>query len=100
MVDLSVSDVLSLTQDMMMTVVEEQWDELVDMQIRQDEMLRQLFAADGEMMFSDAEKEDLVEVQRLNQEILSAAEKHKSDIAHELRAMRQGKAKASVYQSL
>lgn len=93
------SSVLALTQDMMLVVIEQRWDVFMDMQIRQDEMLRQLFA-ETDLGLSDAEQADLFEVQRLNQEILQAAESHKSDIATEIRAIKQGKSKASAYQAL
>jgi len=99
MTDHSVSDVLLFTQDMLMLVIEEQWDQLMEMQVLQDKMLRQLFAA-ADSMFSKQEQEDLLEVQRLNQEVLNAAEAHRADIATELRSMRQGQAKASAYQAL
>jgi len=99
MTDHSVSDVLLFTQDMLLLVIEEQWDQLMEMQVQQDKMLRQLFAA-ADPMFSKQEKEDLLEVQRLNQEVLKAAEVYRTDIAAELRSMRQGQAKASAYQSL
>ncbi len=99
MTDHSVSDVLLFTQDMLLLAIEEQWDQLMEMQVLQDKMLRQLFVAD-EPMFSKQEQEDLLEVQRLNQEVLNAAGTHRADIATELRSMRQGQAKANAYQAL
>ena len=99
MADLSVLDVLSLTQDMMVCVIDGRWDELIEMQLEQDQMIKHLFS-DGERLFLDWEKENLFEVQRLNQEILNAAELHKTEIASKLRDMRQGQTKAGAYQSL
>lgn len=93
------SDVLSYTQDMMMAVIEEDWERLLEMQGEQDQMIRQLFA-DTARIFSGDEKKDMLEVQRLNQEILSATEAQKFEIADKLRDMKQGKSKAEVYQSV
>jgi len=94
-----VSEVLSFTQDMMMVVLEQQWDVLPDMQGKQDEMLKALFL-DKAYVFTAEEKEALFEVQRLNKDILIAAEAFKAEIAAKLRGMRQGKSKAGEYQSL
>ncbi len=91
--------VLAYTQDMMLAAIEEHWDELREMQSNQDAMLQALFSVAG-LILSEVEQEELFEVQRLNQEILAAAEAYKGDIASELREMRQGKAKASAYQAL
>jgi len=99
MVDQCVLDVLSFTQDMMVCVLEDRWDELIQMQLKQDRMIKDLFS-DGERLFLDKEKENLFEVQRLNQEILNAAELHKAEIASKLRELRQGKTKAGAYQAL
>ena len=99
MVDQGVLDVLSLTQEMMLCVLEERWDELIEMQLKQGQMIRDLFS-DGERLFLDNEKENLFEVQRLNQEIINATECHKTGIASKLRDMRQGKTKARAYQTL
>ena len=96
---MSVSTVLSYTQDMMLVVLEQQWEDLLDMQLKQDEMLKALFSS-KDPNFTAQEKDDLFEVQRLNQEILTAAESHKTEIASKLRDMRQGKTKASAYQAL
>lgn len=93
------SQVLSFTEDMMLSVIEGRWDELTEMQLKQDQMLRNLFS-DKERVFLDKEKENLFEVQRLNQEILTAAGVHRTDIAAKLREMQQGKTKAGAYQSL
>jgi len=95
----SVASVLSFTQDMMMVVLEQHWDVLLDMQLKQDEMIKGLFA-DQTVRFTDQEQEDLFEVQRLNQQILQAAELHKSEVAHQLRDMKQGKSKTGAYQAL
>jgi len=96
---MSVSAVLSYTQDMMMVVLEQQWEALLEMQLKQDEMLKALFSG-KDPGFTAQEKDDLFEVQRLNQEILTAAELHKTEIASKLRDMRQGKTKAGAYQAL
>ena len=96
---MSVSVVLSYTQDMMLVVLEQQWEALLDMQLKQDEMLKALFSS-KDPNFTAQEKDDLFEVQRLNQEILTAAEVHKTEVASKLRDMRQGKTKASAYQAL
>ena len=96
---MSVSTVLSYTQDMMLVVLEQQWEDLLDMQLKQDEMLKALFSS-KDPNFTAQEKDDLFEVQRLNQEILTAAEVHKTEVASKLRDMRQGKTKASAYQAL
>ena len=96
---MSVSAVLSYTQDMMMVVLEQQWEALLEMQLKQDEMLKALFSG-KDPNFTVQEKEDLFEVQRLNQEILNAAELHKTEVASKLRDMRQGKTKAGAYQAL
>lgn len=98
MVDKTASEVLLFTQDMMLAVMEERWDDLIEMQSVQDRMLKDLFAATQE--FSEQQKEQLFEVQRLNQEIISEADKHKADIANTLRKMSQGKAKINAYQSV
>lgn len=98
MVDKTASEVLLFTQDMMLAVMEERWDDLIEMQSVQDGMLKDLFAATQE--FSEQQKEQLFEVQRLNQEIISEADKHKADIANTLRKMSQGKAKINAYQSV
>jgi hypothetical protein len=94
-----VLDVLSLTQDMMLCVIDGCWDELIEKQLDQDQMIRNLFF-DAERLFLKEEKENLFEVQRLSQEILNAAELHKTEIASKLRDMRQGKTNAGVYRSL
>ena len=90
---------MAFTQDMMLAVIEQRWNGLMEMQLKQDEMLQELFS-EPEVLLSEAEQDDLLEVQRLNQAILIAAEATKSDIAKELRTMRQGKAKANIYQAL
>ena len=82
-----------------MVVLEQQWETLLDMQLKQDEMLKALFSS-NDPHFTVQEKDDLFEVQRLNQEILTAAELYKTEIASKLRDMRQGKTKAGAYQSL
>ena len=83
----------------MLVVLEQQWEALLDMQLKQDEMLKALFSS-KDPNFTAQEKDDLFEVQRLNQEILTAAEVHKTEVASKLRDMRQGKTKASAYQAL
>jgi len=82
-----------------MVVLEQHWDVLLDMQLKQDEMIKELFT-DQAVSFTDQEQEDLFEVQRLNQQILEAAELHKSEVAHQLRDMKQGKSKTGAYQAL
>jgi hypothetical protein len=99
MADQGVFEVLSLTQDMMVCVIDGRWDELIEMQLEQDQMIKNLFS-DAGRLFLKEEKENLFEVQRLNQEILNAAELHKTEIASKLSDMRQGKSKAGAYQSL
>ncbi len=99
MANQGVLEVLSLTQDMMVCVIDGRWDELIEMQLEQDQMIKNLFS-DAERLFLNKEKENLFEVQRLNQEISNAAELHKTEIASKLRDMRQGKTKAGVYRSL
>ena len=94
-----VSEVLSFTQDMMLVVLEQQWEDLPDMQGKQDKMLKTLFSNKGRV-FTAEEKEALFEVQRLNKEILNAAERCKADVAGKLREMQQGKSKVGAYQSL
>jgi len=94
-----VSFVLSFTEDMMLSAIEERWDDLIEMQLKQDQMLRDVFA-DTNRMFVDQEKLNLFEVQRLNKEILNAAERCKADVAGKLREMQQGKSKVGAYQSL
>jgi len=94
-----VSDILSFTQDMMLVVLEQQWEDLPDMQGKQDKMLKTLFSNKGRV-FTAEEKEALFEVQRLNKDILIAAETSKDEVAIKLRGMRQGKSKAGAYQSL
>ena len=96
---MTASSILSYTQDMMMVVIEQRWDVLLDMQLKQDEMLRALFAGKGDD-FSVVEKAGLVEVQRLNQEILSSAEAHKSELASKLHDIRQGKSQIDAYHAL
>jgi len=99
MTDQSVSAVLMFTQDMMLEVIEEGWENLIEMQEQQNYMIRALFSESGRV-FLDKEKEDLFEMQRLNQEIIVAVGAHKADIANKLRDMRQGKSKAGAYQGL
>ncbi len=99
MADQDVLDVLSFTQDMMVCVLEGCWDDLIEMQLKQDQMIKVLFS-DTKRSFLDRDKENLFEVQRLNQEILNAAELHKAEIASKLRDMRQGQTKAGAYQAL
>jgi len=94
-----VGAILTLTQDMMVEVIEGRWDGLIDMQLQQDQLIRALFAIAGKVLL-DSEKEDLVEVERLSREIYNAAEIYQADIASKLREMRLGKTKAGVYQSL
>jgi hypothetical protein len=84
---------------MMLMAIDQKWDVLLEMQPQQDQMLKDLFKVEG-VSFSEQEKLDLIEVQRLNKEVLQAADSHKADIASELRVMRQGKAKANAYLSL
>lgn len=96
---MSVAAVLSHTQDMVMVVLEQQWDVLLDMQLQQDEMLKTLFSAES-LSFTEQEQQDLFEVQRLNTEILTAAEANKAEIAGKLRNMHQGKSKTGAYQAL
>ncbi len=96
--DKTASDVLLFTQDMMLAVLEERWGDLIEMQSVQDGMLKSLFATDSG--FFEQQKEQLFEVQRLNQEIIIEADKHKADIANTLRKMSQGKAKMDAYQSV
>lgn len=96
---MSVSAILSYTQDMMMVVLEQQWDILLDMQLKQDAMIKALFSS-AETIFTEQDKQDLFEVQRLNQQILTAAEANKADVASKLRGMHQGKSKAGAYQAL
>lgn len=98
MTDKTVSDVLLHTEDMMLAVIEARWGDLASMQVIQDKMLKALFSVAG-AVFLEKERKDFIEVQRLNQDILNAVESCKADIAAELRAMRQGKAKAGAYQS-
>ena len=93
------AEVLSFTEDMMLSSIEERWDDLINMQEEQNQMIRGLFSDNGRV-FSDQEKQNLFEVQRLNQEILNAAGLHKAEIAGKLRDMKQGKSKAGVYQVL
>jgi len=94
-----VSFVLSFTEDMMLSAIEERWDDLIEMQLKQDQMLRDVFS-DTSRVFVDQEKLNLFEVQRLNKEILNAAERCKADVAGKLREMQQGKSKVGAYQSL
>lgn len=97
MMDNTASAVLLYTQDMMLAVIEERWDDLIEMQSIQDAMLQKLFTVNNG--FSEQQKEDLFEVQRLNQEIVREVEKRKGDIANELRKMRRGKDKIGTYLS-
>lgn len=94
-----VSDVLLHAQDMMMAIIEQRWDALAEMQQELDHMLRALFAT-TDVPFSEQEKNDLVEVQRLNQEIIMAVASHKADLATQLREIQQGKSKVGAYQAL
>jgi hypothetical protein len=96
--DNTASAVLLYTQDMMLAVIEERWDDLIEMQSVQDAMLHKLFAVNNG--FSVQQKEDLFEVQRLNQEIVREVEAHKGFIASELRKMHRGKDKIGSYLSL
>jgi len=94
-----VSCVLSFTEDMMLLAIEERWDDLTGMQLKQDKMLRDIFS-DTNRVFVDQEKQNLFEVQRLNKEVLNAAERCKADVAGKLREIQQGKSKVGAYQSL
>ncbi len=95
----TVSSVLSYTQDMMMVVLEQQWDIFEDMQRKQDEMIKGLFV-NQDASFTAQEQEDLFEIQRLNQQMIQIAEEHKAEAAHKLRELRQGKSKTGAYQAL
>jgi len=97
--DIVVSDVLLHTQNMMVSVIEGGWEEFREMQLQQDQMIRDLFS-DADRVFLESEKDELLEVKRLNQDILLAAESCKADIASELLKMRQGQSKAKAYQAL
>ena len=94
-----VSNVLLHTQDMMVVVIEARWDDLSVMQGTQDLMLRALFSV-ADVSFSEQERNDLVEVQRLNQEIIMAVASHKTGLAVQLRDIQQGKSKVSAYRAL
>ncbi len=93
------SDILLHTQEMMINVIEGQWDQLLAKQSRQDLMIKQIFFI-SDKIFSEREQEELEEVKRLNQEILKATETHRNETAKKLRDMRRGKTKAQAYQAL
>ncbi len=95
----TVSSVLSYTQDMMMVVLEQQWDIFEDMQRKQDEMIKGLFV-NQDASFTAQEQEDLFEIQSLNEQIIQIAEEHKAEAAHKLRELRQGRSKTGAYQAL
>ncbi len=95
----TVSSVLSYTQDMMMVVLEQQWDIFEDMQRKQDEMIKGLFV-NQDTSFTAQEQEDLFEIQSLNEQIIQIAEEHKAEAAHKLRELRQGRSKTGAYQAL
>ncbi|MFK5949018.1 MAG: hypothetical protein QM500_09660 [Methylococcales bacterium] len=95
----TVSSVLSYTQDMMMVVLEQQWDIFENMQLKQDEMIKGLFV-NQDASFTAQEQENLFEIQSLNQQIIQIAEEHKAEAAHKLRELRQGKSKTGAYQAL
>ncbi len=97
MSEVSVSELLSHTQDMMMAVIEQSWDDLPGLHDQQDKMIRELFA-NNERLFSEEEAAALREVQRLSQEVISAVAEHKDVVAQEIRSLRQGKNKADAYQ--
>ncbi len=96
--EVSVSALLAHTQDMMLAVIEQNWESLPRLHSAQDSMIRALFSS-PDRLFNSEEQEGLVEVQRLNSEIITAVESHKTDIAQQLRALQQGKNKANAYQS-
>ena len=97
--DSVVSNILLHTQDMMVNVIEGRWEEFQEMQLQQDQMIRDLFS-DADRVFLESEKDALLEVKRLNKDILLEAESCKADIASELLKMRQGQSKAKAYQAL
>jgi len=99
MIENPVSDVLLHTQDMLMLIIEQRWDDLSVMQKRQDQMLRGLFSV-ADVSFSEQQKDDLVEVQRLNREIIMAVDSHKADLADQLRELQQGKSKVKAYRAV
>jgi hypothetical protein len=57
------------TQKMMLTAIEGRWDDLMRMQLVQDKMLKILFSK-ANITFSELAKNNLSEIQRLNQNIL------------------------------
>ncbi len=95
----TVDKVLAFTQEMMLAVIDEQWDTLLEMQSQQDQMFKQLFEPEPPE-FTEQERRDLLEIQRLNQDIQLAADQYKSELSEELRSLKKGKAKVSAYQSL
>jgi len=95
----NVQEILSFTEDMMLAVIEQRWDALSDMLSQQDRMLRNLFS-EQQQPFSETENKHLLTVHRLYQEILVAAKNHRSEIAHELKKIRQGKTQITSYQSM
>ena len=76
-------DLLLHTQDMMIAAIEERWDDLIDMQLTQDKMLKALFSTTY-ITFFDLAKNNLGEIQRLNQNILSLAQNRTTSVTEEL----------------
>lgn len=69
-------DLLLHTQEMMLTATEGRWDDLMNMQLTQDKMLKTLFST-THITFFDLAKNNLDEIQRLNQNILRTIEQSK-----------------------
>jgi len=93
----SAADILVFTQDILVAVIAEQWDDLAALQQEQSQMLRDFFS--DAVVASEADKVNFIEVQRLNKEILVAVERYKSELATELRGIKVGRLKVGSYQS-
>ncbi len=81
-----------------MAIIEQRWDDLLELQAQQDKMLKALFSV-ANVSFSEQEQEDLLEVQRLNQEVIAAVQEHKAELGSQLRGLQQGKSKVGAYRS-
>jgi hypothetical protein len=94
----SVSNALEMTQDMWLGAIENAWDKVASLQNKQDALLRQIFT-DSINELSTEDIGHIHEIERLNREILSAAQEHREQLGQQLRSLHQGHNQAKAYRS-
>ncbi len=95
----SVSNALEITQDMLLGAIENAWDRVADLQHKQDALLRQIFT-DSIAFLSTEDLDQIYEIQRLNREILNAAQEHREQLGQQIRTLHQGQNQAKAYRSI